>query len=162
MWLKNTCVYSSDSFETRTSSWLPREGFSKVEIWVCCGHPDFGVKIEQTAQKGWIGLLPNQCDQRVGRMHNPKEAISDLISYFKKWIGIRKICHLTMTVQGKFGISKIRSYTSFERSSTWSCKQVILDVPSLLNKKNNDIVNIYIMRWNDLQFICSFSELQIL
>ena len=51
-----------------------------------------------------------------------------------------------MTVQGKFGISKIRSYTSFERSSTSSCKQVILDVPSLLNKKDNDIVNIHIMR----------------
>lgn len=109
-------------------------------------------------KKGWIGLLPNHSDQRLRRMHNLKEAISDLIPYFKKWIRIRKICHLTTTVQGKFGIRKIRSYTSFERSSTWSCKQVILDVPSLLNKKDNDIVNIHIMRWNDLQFMCNFAE----
>ena len=27
------------------------QGLSKVEIWVYCGHPGFGVKIEQTAYK---------------------------------------------------------------------------------------------------------------
>ena len=43
-----------------------------------------------------------------------------------------------MTVQGKFGISKISSYTSFERSSTLSCKQVIVDVPLLRRNKQKE------------------------